>query len=55
MSYIPAGAISDHLVKVERETDAREITRAIRFVRAIDDEFVSLQRKNPREPEKSER
>nr|WP_167090216.1 hypothetical protein [Parvibaculum indicum] len=30
------------MTQVEREPDAREIDRAIRFVHAIDEEFVSV-------------
>lgn len=41
---IPTSTIIDYVTKVDREDDPREINRIIRFVHAIDDEFVSLKR-----------
>ena len=40
MGHIPSGPVINYLIHVEREAEAREIDRAVRFVRAIDDEFV---------------
>lgn len=54
ISFIPSAPIVTYLVNVARETDAREIDLAIRFVRAIDDEYVGLQRMQAEQNRKPE-
>lgn len=43
LGYISATSVINYMTKVECEADAREIDRAIRFVHAIDIEYVAFQ------------
>jgi hypothetical protein len=43
LGYIPATSVITYMKQVEGETDGREIDRAIRFVHAIDSEYIAFQ------------
>lgn len=48
---IPSGAVIGWMKDIEAETDPQELRRAVRMVRAIDDESLPLRREKKAAPE----